>query len=89
MRDADGNIADVPKEATHFCAIGAIQHAASKCDSRLEVTKVHINASIALGKYLRDNGISENSVTSWNDENGRTKEDVLTAFDNLIKELKK
>lgn len=60
-----------------FCADGAIRRATHMHQARIEARAV-------LGKVVGARGVSGFEVWRWNDEPGRTKEEVLAAFDRAI-----
>lgn len=87
-RNANGHMCDWgSKEAEQFCSVGAIYRATdwgNTCNSSvcLEVFK-------ALDQHMMPDGRSYPSghvhvVLSYNDARGRTKEEVLEAFDKTI-----
>ena len=75
-----------------MCAIGAINFAiigntrpSYSMDPRSTLVTNSINL---LGRWLKDVGVDENGdVPSWNDKNGRTKEEVILYMNKFADEM--
>lgn len=66
-----------------FCALGAIQEAtrSGRFKKPLGILDARMKAKTQLRKIIsRGTHISGYSIDQWNDEDGRTKEQILRAF---------
>lgn len=64
------------RAAARFCAIGALDVAAHSSGDRFTYSDARDALRQAVGVHL---------LPEWNDESGRTKADVLAAFDRAIR----
>lgn len=76
-RDSEGQCVDyTDPNAVCFCALGAVYVSNSNSDVRAWVNG-HLQDVIPPSRYVHE----------WNDAHGRTKEEVLAAFDRAIAKI--
>lgn len=84
-RDANGHMCDWGSEAaTSFCSVGAVYRATDWRNTYH--TSLCLDVIDALAEQMVPAGRSDRCghVVSWQDARGRTKEEVLDAFDKTI-----
>ncbi len=85
-RDANDNVVDWDSaDATCFCMVGSIHKAYENVNPEVDDGPDVYDIISDVSHLLRSSGITEHVIIKFNDNQAESKEEVLAAFDAVIK----